>query len=73
MPVKRPGSGLQAARAAGVADYAAEVGSRCCAVCGAARAWWGFGPPLVPQTVWVCRAHCPDVDPEAQGLPDWLR
>ena len=33
-----------------------------CAICGTDRAWWGFGPPLVPREVWACMAHRDEVE-----------
>ena len=34
-----------------------------CAICGAGNAYFGFGPPLVAELVWVCAKHRRDVDP----------
>jgi hypothetical protein len=42
-----------------------------CITCGSDRACFGFGPPLIPKLIWVCRAHRADVDPAC--LPEWLR
>lgn len=58
---------------------------RCC-LCGALPAPFGFGPPMLPATIWACREHRQaiddrlsergsllDVDPALAELPDWLR
>jgi len=49
----------------------AGYNARRCVVCGSSKAWFGFGPPLVPKQVWTCRTHRADVDPEM--LPEWLK
>jgi hypothetical protein len=72
-PQNRQGGLWDAPKREGVQRYVAEVRGRSCLVCGLGRAWFGFGPPLVPELVWTCRAHRANVDPERAELPDWLR
>jgi hypothetical protein len=36
-------------------------------------AYFGYGPPLTPKTVWACREHRTRVDEELTGVPEWLR
>jgi hypothetical protein len=34
-----------------------------CVICGGSNAFFGFGPPLIPELVWTCAEHRRAVDP----------
>jgi hypothetical protein len=72
-PSQRPQELSWAAKQEAGANYLAEVRSRSCLVCGSPRAYFGFGPPLVPKLVWACLAHRANIDPVSSELPPCLR